>query len=114
MTASNRHSIAIGLLLVLALPACHSDMGEDALTIEGGYTGTTASSCQLALRSAGDWKLVDARAVAPSFREQFAVEARARRYYVEIHCPDGKAGTGEEFDFAPPRASISLGTMQLE
>ena len=105
-------AIGLGLALCLGLPGC-VDPSDDELTVSGSYVGTTSSECQLALRDAGTWKLVEAHAVAATFRENFAVEAKEARYYVEIHCADGKQGTSPEFDFRPPRGRVDLQPLEL-
>jgi hypothetical protein len=99
-------------LLCLLLSAC-TGTSDDVLTVAGSYSGTTASSCQLALRTAGDWKLVETHAVPAEFRQDFSVEPKRARYYVEVHCSDGKAASSPEFDFSPPRATIYLQPLAL-
>jgi len=112
--AARAHSrtIGIGLLAGMTLAACSAGPDDPVLTLEGSYTGTTSSSCQMALRAA-DGSLVESHEVEPSFRQAFAVAPGKGRYRAEIHCPDGKQANIPDFDFEPPRARITLGEIEL-
>ena len=108
----HRHvAIASGLLLGLALSACNGTH-ESTLTVEGSFSGTTEKSCQVAVRDEATRKLVDSHQLEPDFRQDYSVEEKGR-YYVEIHCADGKQGMSESFDYSPPHGGISLGTIEL-
>jgi hypothetical protein len=104
--------LALALLPALALTAC-ADRAASVLTVAGTYSGTTSESCQMALRVASTQALVDASEISADFHQDFSVPANKERYSVEIHCPDGKTGTAEAFDFEPPRMKITLNNIEL-
>ena len=111
--SARAHSRRIGLgLLAVALAACGRPTNDAVLTFEGSYTGTTSSSCHMAVR-ASDGSLVDSYTVEPSFRQDFAVAPAKGRYHVEIRCDDGKIANTPDFDFEPPRETITLGEIEL-
>ena len=111
--SARAHTQLIGLgLLAGALAACGRPTNDAVLTFEGSYTGTTSSSCRMAVR-ASDGSLVDSYTVEPSFRQEFAVAPVNARYHAEIRCPDGKIANTPEFDFEPPREKIDLGSIEL-
>ena len=105
-------TIGIGMLAGMALAACSGGARDPVLILEGSYTGTTSSSCQMALRAA-DGSLVDSHEVEPNFRQEFAVATGKGSYHAEIHCPDGKVANTPDFDFEPPRAKITFGQIVL-
>ena len=105
------HLIGLGLLAG-TLAACGGQTNDAVLIFEGSYTGTTSSSCRMAVR-ASDGSLVDVYTVEPSFRQEFAVASANDRYHAEIRCPDGKMANTPEFDFEPPREKIDLGSIEL-
>lgn len=107
-----RLAIAIALLPALAVAAC-AKKGGSVLTLEGTYTGTTSETCGLAVRVASSQALVESHEVPASFHQDFDVPAQKERYSVEVHCPDGKVGSVEAFDFEPPRQKITLNNIEL-
>jgi len=109
---AHSRTLGLGLLAGIALAACSGRTDDPVLTLEGTYTGTTSSSCQMALRTSGG-ALVESHAVEPSFRQEFVVAPGKGRYHAEIHCPDGKVANIPDFDFEPPRARITLGEIEL-
>jgi hypothetical protein len=111
--SARAHSRRIGLaLLAGTLAACGRPTNDAVLIFEGSYTGTTSSSCQMAVR-ASDGSLVDSYTVEPTFRQEVAVASAKGRYHAEILCPDGKRANTPEFDFEPPREKITLGEVEL-
>ncbi len=107
-------TLMVCTLLVGALSAAGgcAERNTSVLTLEGSYSGTSADSCQLALRNA-DGELVESHAVPPSFHQEFGVPPGKARYYAEVHCPDGKEGTSPGFDFEPPRSGMKLRDIEL-
>jgi hypothetical protein len=104
--------LAAALALACALSACSGGAQDPVLTLEGSYTGTTSSSCQMALRTA-DGTLVESHAVPPAFHQAFTVKTGKGHYFGEIRCLDGKTANINGFDFEPPRATITLGEIPL-
>jgi len=97
-------------LALLGGAGCTPD--APVLTLEGAYTGTTSSTCQMALRTeAGE--LVESHGVPSSFRQDYAVATGKGRYRVELVCPDGKVGSSPSFDFEPPRGTVKLRDIEL-
>ncbi len=114
MKESIRH-IAIGLAMLasLVLAACSNGTSEATLTVEGTYSGSTESACQVALRSVATGRLQQSHELGPSFREDFTVDDGKGQYYVEINCGGGKMGRSPFFDFDPPRARITLHDIEI-
>jgi hypothetical protein len=111
--SARAHSRWIGLgLLAGALAACGRPTNDAVLIFEGSYTGTTSSSCRMAVR-ASDGSLVDSYTVESTFHQEFAVASAKARYRAEIRCSDGKMANTPEFDFEPPRVKITLGEIEL-
>ena len=111
--SARAHSRRVGLcLLAGALAACGRPTNDAVLIFEGSYTGTTSSSCHLAAR-ASDGSLVDSYTVESTFRQEFAVASAKGRYRAEIRCSDGKMANTQDFDFEPPRETITLGEIEL-
>ena len=93
------------------LAACH---GKGAtLTLEGNYSGTTESSCQVSVREVGTWRLMDSYQLEPSFRQDFEMGEEKGSYIAEVHCADGKSGSSPPFEFEPPRARTTLRDIEL-
>jgi hypothetical protein len=114
MPTTTRHFLhGSAMLGCLFLAACNGDKGEATLTIEGSYSGTSETSCQVALRKEKEGTLQQSHALAPSFREDFTVNDGQGRYYVEVNCGGGKMGRSPTFDFEPPRASITLADIEI-
>jgi hypothetical protein len=103
---------AFGTSACLVLAACDG-ASSNILTIEGTYSNSTESSCQVALRNEADFKLQDSHELGPSFHEDFEVNDGKGRYYVEVQCGGGKMGRSPAFDFDPPRARISLRDIEI-
>lgn len=111
--SARAHSRRIGLgLLAGALAACGAPTNDAVLIFEGSYTGTTSSSCHMAVL-ASDGSLVDSFTVEPTFRQEFAVASEKERYHAEIRCSDGKRANTPDFDFEPPKQTIILGEIKL-
>jgi hypothetical protein len=102
-----------GLSACLLLAACGGDAGEATLTVEGSYSGTSETSCQVALRNEKEGSLQQSQQLGSSFREDFKVKDGKGRYYVEVQCGGGKMGRSTVFDFEPPRASITLADIEI-
>jgi hypothetical protein len=100
--------IATSALLCFGLAACSGNRANAELTIEGSFTGTTETQCQLALRVVGSEELVDSVAVGSDFRQVFKVEPDKKQYFVQVSCPDGKYGRSQDFYFEPPRSGMQL------
>jgi len=97
------------LLACLSLAACGN---ENQLTLDGTYSGTSESSCSVGVYDAGTFKLVESHSGGPNFSNlEYSVDKG--RYYVEVHCGDGKYGSSPPFDFQPPRARIALRNIEL-
>ena len=114
MTRSIRHTANGPVIFAcLVLAACNRGEGEATLTIEGTYSGSTESACQVALRNSTTGKLQQSHELGPSFREDFTVDDGKGSYYVEINCGGGKMGRSPFFDFEPPRARITLHDIEI-
>ena len=107
----NRLAFGSAFVLCLGLSGCASG-SHNSLTLQGSYTGETAgSSCSVGVYDAGTYKLVESHVGDSHFELEYAVERG--RYYVEIHCGDGKYGTSPPFAFEPPRARVTLTNIEL-
>ena len=102
--------IGSALLLCLSLTGCGGG-GDNVLTLEGSYSGNSGSSCSVGVYDAGSFKLVESHTGEPNFKLEYSVPKG--RYYVEVHCGDGKFGNTAPFDFEPPRARVTLGNIEL-
>ena len=102
--------IGSALLLCLPLAGCGGG-GGNVLTLEGTYSGNSESSCSVGVYDASTFKLVESHVGEPSFKLDYDVAKG--RYYVEVHCGDGKFGKAPPFDFEPPRARVTLRDIEL-